>query len=448
MPFLVDSIGMELSCRGHAIALSIAPVIDVRRDADGRLADVCAPGAGVAGGLRESFMQFEVDREAQPERLEQLTNGIRRVLSDVRVAVDDHPAMRRRIREIAAEFESPALGLDRSEADEVKAFLEWVAGGNFIFLGYREYDLIREADGDALRAVQTSSLGVFRHRSSPASKSFARLPAEVRALARTREPLILTKANSRSTVHRSLYLDYIGVKRFEAGEVGGERRFLGLYTESAEEPSPRKIPILRRKVERVTRRAAFADDSHNAEALARVLETFPRDELFQVTDEQLFTISMGIVAIGDRERVRLFVRSDPYKRFVSCLVFVPRDRHNTANGERIDTILRDEFAASDLDYTVRLSDSKLARIHYILRSRTGDDDHDVAEIQRRIADATRPWTDDLASAVTRVHGPERAIVLLDRYRTAFPVAYQADWRASARSRTSTAPRLSPAAAGF
>ena len=323
MPFLVDSVGMELARRGYGIELSIHPVIDVLRDADGRLAEVYPAGSGMAGALTESVLQFEVGRETEPERLEELVGGIRRVLGDVTAAVEDWPTMRRRIGEIVAGFASAVPPLHRREVEEVNAFLEWVDDGNFIFLGYREYDLVREAGEDQLRAVDGSGLGVLRHRSALVSRSFGRLPADVRAMARTPEPLILTKANSRSTVHRPLYLDYIGVKRFVAGEVRGERRFLGLYTTAAEEASPRKIPILRDKVERVMRRAAFPPGSHDAKALAKTLEIYPRDELFQIADEELFTISMGIVTLGERQRVRLLVRSDPYKRFVSCLVSAP-----------------------------------------------------------------------------------------------------------------------------
>src|ERR1035438_2799120 len=348
MPFLVDSVGMELSRRGYGIQLSIVPVIDVLRDADGSLAEVFPAGAGMTGALTESLIQFEVDRETELERLPALVDGIRRVLSDVRAAVEDLPMMRIRMHEIRAGLLSAGPPLHRSHVDEVDAFLEWVDDGNFVFLGYREYALVREAGEDSLRAVDGSGLGVLRHGSAIASMSFARLPAEVRAMARAPQPLILTKANSRSTVHRPAYLDYIGVKRFDAGKVCGERRFLGLYT-TAEEASRRRIPILRDKVERVIRRAAFTAESHNAKALVRTLESYPRDELFQIKDDELFEISMGIVALGERQRVRLFVRSDPYKRFVSCLVFVPRERFNTDNRERIASVLsRSEEYTSEL----------------------------------------------------------------------------------------------------
>jgi glutamate dehydrogenase len=431
MPFLVDSVGMELSRRGYGIQVSILPVIDVLRDAGGRLDEVFPPGAGMTGALTEAMMQFEVDRETEPERLEALVGGIRRVVGDVRAAVEDWPMMRQRMHEIVAGFELAAPPLDRSEVEEVGAFLEWVDGGNFIFLGYREYDLVGEGGEDSLRAVGGSGLGVLRHGSASVSTSFARLPTEVRAMARSPQPLILTKANSRSTVHRPLYLDYIGVKRFEAGEVRGERRFLGLYTTAAEEASPRKIPILRDKVERVIRRAAFTPESRNAKTLAKTLENYPRDELFQITDEKLFAISMGIVVLRERQRVRLFVRSDPYKRFVSCLVFIPRDRFNTDNRERIASVLSDAFGATEIDWALRLSDSTLARIHYIVRCGTAEADHDVADIERRISEVTRPWTGDLADALREVHGEERGNALFRRYRAAFPIAYRADWRARA-----------------
>jgi glutamate dehydrogenase len=431
MPFLVDSVGMELSRRGYGIRLSIVPVIDVLRDSNGRLVEVFPPGAGATGALRESMMQFEVDRETEPERLDALVDDIRRVLGDVRAAVEDWPMMRQRMHEIRTGFQSVASPLDRAEVQEVNAFLEWVAGGNMIFLGYREYDLVREAGEDHLRAVDGSGLGVLRHRTPSASASFARLPVAVRAMARAPQLLILTKANSRSTVHRPSYLDYIGVKRIEAGRVCGERRFLGLYTSASVEASPRKIPVLRNKVERVIRRAAYTAESHHSKALAKTLEHYPRDELFQITDDELFAISMGIVALGERQRVRLFVRDDPYKRFVSCLVFVPRDRFNTDNRERIASVLSDTFGATGIDWALRLSDSMLARIHYVVRCSVADHDHDVAEIERRIDEVTQPWTGDLADALQDVHGEARGNALLRRYRTAFPIAYRADWRARA-----------------
>ena len=430
MPFLVDSVGMELSRLGYGIRLSIVPVIDVLRDADGRLAAVSESGA--ADHLtRETVMQFEIDRESDPERLDALVADVRRVLGDVRVAAEDEQLMRERMGKIADEIESAPAPLDTSEAKEVSAFLEWARGGKFIFLGYREYDLISEAGEDRLRAIDGTALGILRHTTAVGSASFARLPGEVRALARSPHALVLTKANSRSTVHRPLYLDYIGVKRFERGEVCGERRFLGLYTDAAQETNPRQIPILRDKVEAVIRRAGFPSGGHQARDLTKTLHGYPRDELFQITEDELFAISMGIVTLAERQRVRLFVRGDLYKRFVSCLVFVPRDRYNTENRERIASVLRDAFGASDTDWSVHLSDSNLARLHWIVRTSVAVADVDVDGIERRIAEVTRPWTGHLADALREVYGEERGNALLRRYGSAFPIAYREDWGARA-----------------
>jgi glutamate dehydrogenase len=431
MPFLVDTVGMELARCGYAIRLSIVPVIDVLRQADGRLVGVFGPNSGRPAVRGETAMQFEVDRETDPERLQELVDGIRRVLSDVARAVEDWPLMRRRAHEIAGGLESLASTLERAEVAEVRAFLEWIDNGNFIFLGYREYDLVTEAGEDCLRAVPGSGLGILRGTTAVASTSFARLSAELRSQARTAEPLILTKANSRSTVHRPTYLDYIGVKRFERGAVCGERRFLGLYTTAAREANPRHIPVLREKVDRVICRAAFAAGSNHAKALAKALETYPRDELFQITTEELFEISMGIVALAERQRVRLFARGDRYKRFVSCLVYLPRDRYNTENRERIASVFTDVFAATEIDWGVHLSESKLARLHYTVRTSGDLAEYDLAEIERRIARVTRPWSGQLADALRDVHGEERGSALFRQYGAAFPVAYRADWPARA-----------------
>jgi glutamate dehydrogenase len=431
MPFLVDSVAMELSRLGYGIRLSIVPVFGVLRDVDGRLARVFPPGAGVGDAPTETVMQFEVDRESDPERLDALVGAVHRVLSDVRAATEDEQRMRERMQNLAAELEAAPAPLDASEAKEVGAFLEWAGAGKFILLGYREYDLVREAGEDSLRAIEGTALGILRHKSAVVSASFAKLPSDVRALARSPHPLVLTKANSRSTVHRPLYLDYIGVKRFERGEVCGERRFLGMYTAAAKETSPRQTPILRGKVEAVMRRAGFPPDCHQARELTRTLHDYPRDELFQITEDELFAISMGIVALAERQRVGLFVRGDLYKRFVSCLVFIPRDRYNTENRERIASVLTDSFVASDTDWAVHLSDSKLARLHYILRTRLAAADVDVDAVERRIGEVTRPWTDHLADALREVCGEERGDALFRRYGSAFPLAYREDWEARA-----------------
>ncbi len=426
MPFVVDSINIELARNGYGIDLVIHPVTQVRRDDHGKLVDVLGTAQEEPGAIAESIVHAEVVREPDRDRLDQLRANIERVLGEVRVAVEDWQPMRERTRALIEELSSDPPPIAPEETEEVKAFLAWVEEDNFTYLGYREYELVSEDEGMGLRAIADSGLGILR--GTPRT-AYTKLRPKALALARSPHPLVLTKANSRATVHRPAYLDYIGVKRFSAdGEVIGERRFLGLYTTTAYRSSARDIPLLRGKVQGVLARAGFAPDSHDAKALIEILETLPRDSLFQVDTENLFETSIGILGLGERQRVRLFLWPDPLDRFISCLVTIPRDRFNTENRERVGRILVETFGGTHLDWGLHLGESLLARVHYIVRCPDGIAlGYNVAEIEARLAAATRAWTDDLRAALIDEHGEDRGSKLYKRYGQAFPAAYRADW---------------------
>ncbi|MBV9047262.1 MAG: NAD-glutamate dehydrogenase, partial [Solirubrobacterales bacterium] len=426
MPFVVDSINIELARNGYGIDLVIHPVIQVRRDDHEKLVDVLETGQEEPDAVAESIVHAEVVREPDRHRLDELRANIERVLCEVRVAVEDWQPMRERTRALIEELRCDAPPIAPQEIDEVRAFLAWVEEDNFTYLGYREYELVSEDDGMGLRAIADSGLGILR--GTPRT-AYTKLRPKALALARSPYPLVLTKANSRATVHRPAYLDYIGVKRFSPeGEVIGERRFLGLYTTTAYRSSARDIPLLRGKVEGVLERAGFAPESHDAKALIEILETLPRDSLFQVDTENLFETSIGILGLGERQRVRLFLWPDPLDRFISCLVTIPRDRFNTENRERVGRILVETFGGTHLDWGLHLGESLLARVHYIVRCPDGIvPGYNVAEIEARLAAATRAWTDDLRAALIDEHGEDRGSKLYKRYGQAFPAAYRADW---------------------
>src|SRR3954449_10476377 len=359
MPFLVDSVSMELSRREFGIHVLVHPVVG-----------------------DESFMHIEIDRQASG--LDELAEALRDVLEQVRAAVEDWRPMGERMAALIAE-ETPA-GMDEDEFAEARALLAWVADHHFTFLGYREYELTESA----LKAVEGSGLGLLRG-GSGRSSGFAKLPLGVRALAREPDPLVLAKATNRSPIHRPAYLDYIGVKKFDGERnVIGERRFVGLYTTAAYRQVPANVPVLRRKAQAVRERAAFPPGSHDDKALVEVIDTFPRDELFQIGVDDLYDIASGILELGERQRVRLFMRTDRYQRFVSCLVFLPRDRFNTANRVKIASILGDALGAETVDWGLRLTEWVLVRINYTLRVPAGEvPPYDVAELEARIVEATR-----------------------------------------------------------
>jgi glutamate dehydrogenase len=359
MPFLVDSVTMELGRQGYGIYLVVHPVIHVRRDQNGVLTDVVERTASDASP--ESVLHAEVTREADEEGRENLKASVERVLGEVKAAVEDWGAMRSQVTAIVKEFEDQPPSIDATDIAEAKALLEWLSDDHFTFLGYREYDLVTKDGDTGLRVRSQTGLGILR--ASP-KREFTALKPKALELAADPQPLVVTKANSRATVHRPSYLDYIGIKRFAAdGTVVGERRFLGLLTHFAYQESPQRIPLVRGKVQSVLEKAGFPPDSHDAKALTEILESFPRDSLFQIGADELFEIAIGILGVGERQRLRLFVRADPLDRFVACLVLIPRDRFNTQNRERVGQLLTEAFGGSQLDWSLQLSESLLVRVH-------------------------------------------------------------------------------------
>jgi len=431
MPFLVDSLAMVLNGSGLSIHTMVHPVFAVKRDRAGRLLEA---SNATPGSAMESWQHIEVDRSTDPARLEQVRERIEATLEDVRLAVTDWPRMVAHARAAAAVVTAKVPGIGRADAVEASAFLDWLADNHFTFLGYREYRLERGASVDRLVPVAGSGLGLLRTGKGRPRPQATELRGEVRSKAREAALLVVTKANSVSTVHRATYLDYVGVKQFDArGEVIGERRFIGLFTSATYSASPRSIPLLRHKVQRVIDHFGISSVSHDGKALMHVLETHPRDELFQASVPDLVRSFRGIVNLYERRRVRLLLRRDPYGRFFSCLLYVPRDRYNTQARERIERILLEELAGESLEAQVQISESALARLHLLVRTDPDRDiDADVERIESRITETVRTWEDRLRSALESSLPAEQAQDLALRFTGAFPASYQEDrpaWQA-------------------
>src|SRR5215472_17497203 len=427
MPFLVDSLGMALSRAGLAVHLIVHPVLQVRRDGRGRLTDIGANGSQAVHA--ESWQLYEIDRVTDPGQLETLRRTLESTLADVRAVVSDFMPMRERVREIIARLEADPPPLPAAEVSEARHLLDWMEGRHFVFLGYRHYRLERGRSEDRLVPDLLSSLGVLargRRRGGRATATVLR--GDVRMRAREPELLIVTKANSTATVHRGEFLDYVGVKTFDSrGQVDGEHRFIGLWTSTAYHGSPREIPVLRRKVERVIEHFGLDPGSHDGKEVLNVLETYPRDELFQAGVPDLVRIVRGVVNLYERRTVRLLVRRDPYQRFYSCLVYVPRDRYNTEVRQRIERIAAEGFAGTSVESNAQISGSSHARVHVVVRTDPATPHKpDFAVIERRIAAAALTWSDRLREVLIGQRGEAAGLALLARYRHAFPIAYQDD----------------------
>ncbi|HZO23789.1 MAG TPA: NAD-glutamate dehydrogenase [Steroidobacteraceae bacterium] len=426
MPFLVDSVGIVFSRADIAVHLIIHPVLEIQRDGRGRLTGLGANGS--QGAHAESWQFYEIDRQTDPAQLEKLKRRIETTLADVRTVVEDWRPMRAQTKTLITALESNPPPLSADEVSEARLLLDWMEGRHFVYLGYRYYRLERGANEDRLIPDPRSGLGILRTPASGSRPAPIVLRGEMRARARERELLILTKANSTATVHRGEFLDYVGVKNFdERGRVCGEYRFLGLWTSTAYHGSPRDIPVLRRKVQQVIEYFGLDPQSHDGKAVLNVLETYPRDELFQAAVEDLIRIARGVVNLYERRTVRLLVRRDPYHRFYSCLIYVPRDRYNTEVRQRIEQIVLEGFSGRSVETQVQISGSNHARVHVVVHTDPESKPKvDLAAVEHRIAEAALTWTDRLRDVLIENKGEAAGLALASRYRRSFAMAYEED----------------------
>lgn len=419
-PFLVDSVTAAIARAGLTVHLLLHPVVSIHRDEAGTLLEI-----GAHGGQHESWIHLEVDRMPHEQDRIALEERLHKVLADVHVAVEDWPLLRRACLDVVTDLRTaPPSTVDPSSITPTVDFLTWLADNHFTFLGYREHVLETDNNGEAvLRPLAHTGLGILRKsKSTP-----ARLRPEAQLTARDPRLLTITKANSRATVHRDVYLDYIGIRTFdEEGRVVGEHRFLGMFTSSAYASSVMTLPIVSEKVRAVLDTSGHGLASHSGKDLQQILEQYPRDELFQDNAEHLFQVASEVSRLRERRRSRVFLRTDEFGRFVSALVYLPRDRYNTSVRLRIESLLLEVFGAKQIDRTIRVDDSSLAQLHFVVRIPKNSfvPEIDEARLQSMLEDAIRSWDQQLVDVLHHTHDEEAAALLLGTYGSAFPQSYK------------------------
>ncbi|MDQ0316706.1 NAD-glutamate dehydrogenase [Amorphus orientalis] len=434
MPFLFDSLMDELIEFGVEVRLVLHPIFACSRDETGQLQAFVGEASGGEAGNRESFIHIHVRRIESQERREELLHRLRDTLKDVRVAVSDWQEMRGRVQAIVERYKASEPPIEASELAKATSFLEWLVADEFIFLGLREYRLEGDVDTGELEPVFQSGLGLLRDpevRVLRRGTEFVVMTPEIREFLRGEPPLIVTKANARSRVHRHVHLDFIGIKNYaDDGRLSGETRLVGLFSSRAYTSSVRNIPYVREKVNSVLDRAGYAADSHSGKALLNVLESYPRDELFQIDTDLLYQFATAILELGERPRIRVLARSDAFERFVSVLVFVPSDRYTTEQSDEIGAYLARIFDGRVSATYVGFPEGPLARIHYIIGRYEGETPQASREtLEAGVAQLVRTWTDDLEEALTARHGLSTARRLSERFAEAFDGGYRATYSA-------------------
>lgn len=427
IPFLVDSIRMELDRLEYQVHFVIhTGGLKVKRDAENRIIDILPIGLVEKDSSSEAPIYIEIDRIVDPLAMDELRDNIEHVLGDVRLAVMDWRNMTAKMRGSIEDLENSPPPLDPDDIAESKDFLQWLLNNNFSFLGCRDYKLIGDGMSRALQMIPGSGLGVLRDKvGSRVSRSYAELPPQARKIALSKNILIIAKTHTKSTVHHPGYTDYVGVKRFnEKGELIGERRFIGLYTSSAYHSNTKLIPFVRHKVARVLEDFRFPPDSHDGKEVAHILETLPRDDLFQASHEELMDLTLGILQLQERKRIRLFVRQDAYGRYFSCLVYVPRENFTTDLSLDMQEILMHAFGGVESTFNTYFSDSVLARIHYNVRVDPQSKPHyEVADLEQQLVAIARSWSDVLKTCLVNSFGEAEGLKIFAKYNKAFPASY-------------------------
>ena len=426
MPFLVDSVSAELTRREVPIHLVIHPICQVVRNKSGAITDFLERGHAHAEAQAESFMHFQIMQQSAEDLIE-IAFAVTEALKNVRAAVEDWRPMRERMEEIIDELAATPKGVTEEESEEGRELLRWLHDNHYTFLGFREYKISASGKKKQISVVRDSGLGVLRDPSLSVLEDASGGGSDAADLMSRQRLLTITKTSHRSTVHRSVHMDAVVVSRYDAkGRIVGQCLFVGLFTSVAYNLSPRSIPLLRRRIRNVVDRAGYSPDSHDGKALVNILESYPRDELFQISEDDLFDIATGILYLQERQRVALFVREDPFRRYLSCLVFVPRDRYDTALRRRIQEILAAGFKGQPAAFFTQLGDSPLARVHLIITL----PDHKIPKfdqeaLEAEIAEATRSWADKILEALVARDGEGPANKLFNRFKTAFGPSYQA-----------------------
>ena len=450
MPFLFDSTMAELAEQGIEVALVAHPIIAVERDEQGKLlrfyGETLTEGAK---GERESLIHFHIARlDADADR-QKLIEGLTKTLNDVRACVTDWRAMRARVEQAIKTFNSNPPPLPIDEVAEANQFLQWLCADNFTFLGLREYRFSSDTDAsDEISAGE--GLGILR---DPDVKVLRRgtemvvMTPEIREFMREPTVLIVIKANVNSRVHRRVRMDYVGIKLYTPdGRLEGELRLVGLFTSGAYTRSARQIPYVRHKVAQVLERAGFDPDSHSGKAVQHILEEYPRDELFQVDAETLYNFVMEILMLYERPRVRALARADKFDRFVSILVFIPREKYDTDVRTRVAAFLAQVYKGRLSASYASFPEGSLARVHYIIGRYEGETPViERATLESEISAIAATWGDKLKAALATSTDGMRARMLANRYARAFTGGYtEAFGTAQAIADIATIEKLTPA----
>lgn len=432
LAFLVDSVAAEINKNAFLIDLLLHPILYVKYDDKGNLQDTAVKQK--KDYLRQSHIHVQIKDIPPEDALKELEQGLFETLHDVQISNSDWREMLATLKTTREELANAKTRRPANEIQQYCEFLDYLYDNNFTLLGYREYSF-SEKDGEIKsRTVRNSGLGLLRNDVKPAyiNDHEEGLPRNLQEMRKSLPPLSISKTNRLATVHRRVPMDAIAVKTYdEHGKVKGEKLFLGLFTSVTYSRSVSDVPYLREKVEEVLKMSGYMQGSHDRKALRHILEKYPRDELFQISPKSLLDVTTSILRLQERQRIALFMRKDPFRRYVSCLVYIPRDRFGTALRQKMCAILEDELNGVCENFYTSLDDSVFARVMFTINIRQDDDPKlDVEKIEQMLQEAGQTWQELLSQALSESFDDQSYVTKLSqKYGVAFPLSYTTRYRA-------------------
>lgn len=430
MPFLIDSVRIELNSRDMSVHSINSCVVNVERDEQYNIKPSLSLSKKTGKTQAEAILYIEIDRHTNIETLEDLSKTLVQIVSEVCHCVDDFSALKERVGNASKELNNLPCDKPKKEIEEAQEFLTWLSNDHFTFIACDVFLIEKKGKKTYLVRDESADLGSFRfHQANNDPHNLEELPEEIQDFVLNSDIINFFKSGERSRIHRPAYLDYIVVKRFnEKGEVIGGMRFMGLYTSMVYIESPNQIPLVSQKLQKVRKLAGFDKSGHNAKEMDRILEAYPRDELIQATAEQIYDTALGILNIQERRQTRAFFRKGTYGKFLYCIVYTPRDIYNTELRMKIEGVLKEACDPQFVEFNTHFSESILARTHFVLRLKNSEDGNiNHQEVERKIQQVARSWGDNLHSALIEQVGEEKGNHYHRLYRHAFPAGYREDF---------------------
>ncbi|MCF6767087.1 NAD-glutamate dehydrogenase [Thiotrichales bacterium 19S11-10] len=436
-PFQIDTIQVLLSRLDIGIhSMMHIGGAKIERDAKGNLVSFHDLSEQVEEKYNfESIAFFEIDRQKDDEKvLKDLKKEIELALNRVNLVVDDFESMRGKLSDAIIGLSDNCPDKECEDFSEALAFLEWLRDRHFIFLGYCDLDLVKQdKNKNVFEVASGSQLGLLRLGDLYLSSNYHDFAKRLYTGTNQLSILSIAKSDHFSPVHRAGHMDIVGVTIYdENGMPIGERRFLGLYTSAAYHSTPHNIPFLRQKIDRVLQRSNFRFDGHSYKTLNSILETYPRDELFLSSDQELFDTAIGILHIKERQLLKLFVRKDTYSRYYFCMVFLPRERYNSETRQKIQAILMNTFKATSSVFKTNFFDESIhCRIDFTfyIDPNTKPKIEDFTLIEEKLREVSRHWEDDLLDALVESYGETLGRNYFSEYHDGFTPSYRHDFHA-------------------